>query len=243
MHFWIALKATLMDKIKIYQYNTIDSTQTEAKRIIANTYNIREFIVLSAQQTNGIGRLNRHWESTIGNLYMSLVLQNNFSSGSIMLASSLGVTHGLGIQHLSSLKYKWPNDILINEKKVCGILLERFDDSRIIIGIGVNIKSHPGNTIFPATNLLSWNIDIGHDICETAQKIGTSIIQFLHELYHHNQRLIDMWIAKSYKLNQEIVINIKDERITGTFLGLDKDMSIIVETKDGIKKATHGDVM
>jgi len=109
-------------------------------------------VVVAGEQTAGRGRLHRTWLSPVGGLAFSVVLRPNFSylPYMIMLAS-LSVTYG--IRSLTGLKpqIKWPNDVMIGEKKVCGILIE--NDIRknvlkhMVIGIGINvnlrINQHP----------------------------------------------------------------------------------------------------
>ena len=105
--------------------------------------------ILSYQQTNGRGRKNKEWISPKGNIYLSTLLKpktekNHWSQ--ISLVSGLSVMETLIQIGLNQelIKIKWPNDILINFKKVCGILIESFDNF-VVVGIGINVNSHPKN--------------------------------------------------------------------------------------------------
>ncbi len=105
-----------------------------------------DFLLLADEQTAGRGRLGRSWLSTAGDgLYMSFAIEVDIDKApsALTIATGVAVLNALEEQGLKSVKIKWPNDILINGKKVCGILSELIEvDGKFfaIIGVGVNIR-------------------------------------------------------------------------------------------------------
>ncbi len=139
-----------------HYFHTVSSTMDMAKDLLKQGHT-PPFYVLSDQQSFGRGRYERQWQSPKGNLYLTLVtpLKNLESAPFYAYITALSVLDAVrdllpNIAH--SLTLKWPNDILLNSKKTGGILLEIQDD-KIIIGIGLNITSHPQDTAFTAIHL------------------------------------------------------------------------------------------
>ena len=126
----------------------VDSTNEEAKRLARQ--GVKEgYMVIADKQVSGKGRLGRSWDSPSGTgIWMSLVLRPEISpdkASQITLIGGLAMCEAIRqVTHLDA-KIKWPNDIVINGKKVCGILTEMNakvnDINYIVIGVGVNVNS------------------------------------------------------------------------------------------------------
>ena len=128
-------------QIKILYYETIDSTNEEAKRNL----NFEEFTVFLAEtQTSGKGRNSRTWYSPpYENLYFSFILKpkiNKKSFSCIPIIAGYSVLKTLKKIINKKIEIKWPNDILVENKKICGILTEVKKDT-VIIGIGINVNT------------------------------------------------------------------------------------------------------
>lgn len=139
-------------ELKINRYGSIDSTNAQAKRDAANGAEHGTLIVAD-MQTAGRGRRGRQWSSPAGaNIYFTLLLRPGFApdkASMLTLVMALAVAEGVkkafsGIPDCPAPGIKWPNDIVVNGRKVCGILTElsvkqeRID--YVIIGVGVNVK-------------------------------------------------------------------------------------------------------
>ena len=132
-----------------YFLESVDSTNDYA-RILLNGGRSGEFLVISEEQTAGKGRFNRKWISQKGKgIWMSLVKNNVFGEknfGIISLVASLAVFDAIYRQFNFKTEIKWPNDIMYEGKKLCGILIEGFKTeekiSNFIIGIGINIYQY-----------------------------------------------------------------------------------------------------
>lgn len=134
----------LVSKIEVY--DSVESTQTIAKQtLVDNQYTM---LILSDEQTKGRGRFNRNWSSSKGKgLWMSVVLRPNVSFAMIPkfnLFIALGIRDAIQAFSEDKVQIKWPNDIYINDKKVCGFLTEMVANAdaveAIICGIGINLN-------------------------------------------------------------------------------------------------------
>lgn len=198
----------------------VASTSDEAKKHLTEGD-----IILADEQTNGRGRLGNTWQSLKGNLFCSWVILHkdigNPALLSFISALSLGDTFSDLFPKLS-YTYKWPNDVLVNGKKISGILLEQEDNpARSIIGMGVNLSVSPnGQTRYPATSL--------HD-----EGIETSTPEFLPVYFtHFSANLAELrqngfgllknrWLAKVEKIGTDIEVRLANRTLIGVFKGLD----------------------
>lgn len=154
---------TAPDGYGLVLLDQVDSTNSEAARLLASGATDPTWIV-AKEQLAGRGRRGRDWASTPGNLYSSLLL---FTDRSLGDAATLSFVVALALrdaivdisQDLAErVTLKWPNDVLVDGKKVAGILLESGNKIEagahpVIIGCGVNCTHHPASTRYPATNL------------------------------------------------------------------------------------------
>ena len=139
----IILKDLPSKRLNLHIYDEIDSTNDEAKRIEG----IKEFhIFIAEKQTKGRGRHGKKWSSpNTGNIYMTISTnQNTAQISPISLISGLICKKAIDrLIRKSSIMLKWPNDILLNDKKIGGILVEteiNKENIKTIIGIGINLN-------------------------------------------------------------------------------------------------------
>lgn len=132
---------------EIRAYETVDSTNLEAKRCAQGDWS-NGTLILADTQTAGRGRRGRSWESPVGvNLFYTLLLKPDIApnkASMLTLVMALSVAEGIGETTGSGCAIKWPNDVVINGRKVCGILTE-MDAERdyihsVVIGAGVNVN-------------------------------------------------------------------------------------------------------
>ncbi len=145
-------------KFKLFKYKKVKSTNTTAIRIIKNS-NINYGMIISEMQKSGKGQYGKKWISYKGNLFTSFFfeLENlNKSLKELTKLNCLLVKKLLSIYYKNKIFYKKPNDLLINKKKICGILQEtfiRFNKKYLIVGIGINLIKSPHIKNYPTTNL------------------------------------------------------------------------------------------
>ena len=133
-------------KLKKFEYNQVKSTNSTAIRKIKSGF--KNGIILSHKQTNGRGRYGRKWISLKGNLFISIFIRVN-DQINIRKTTNFNckiVKQSIEKNFKNKITIKLPNDILINQKKICGILQEIFNfknETFMIVGIGVNIVASP----------------------------------------------------------------------------------------------------
>tara|TARA_B100001769_G_C21766640_1_gene419155 strand:- start:10 stop:540 length:531 start_codon:yes stop_codon:yes gene_type:complete len=145
-------------KFKILRFKKVKSTNDTAIRIIKNS-NVKFGMVISETQKNGRGRYGKNWISFTGNLFVSFFfdLENlNISLKKLTKINCLLVKKLLSIYYKKKIIFKQPNDLLINKKKICGILQEtliKFNKKYLVVGIGINLIKNPNLKNYPTTSL------------------------------------------------------------------------------------------
>ncbi len=196
-------------------------------------------VIYTDRQTNGRGRMGRSWHDGQGNLMASIVLPKPENAPLYAFLISLAVAQSLAFL---SPRLKWPNDVLIDGKKVCGILLETFEDS-LIIGVGVNIISCPDKgMLYPTTCLKNYEAQT------TPQILLESILQNFNFVIHSFQKkgfkpVRHDWLEFACGLDKSISVHLPCKTIEGIFKGIDDSGALILETSDKkLQCVTAGDV-
>ena len=154
-------------KIKLLRYKRVKSTNDIALRLIQKK-NSRPTMIVSEVQTHGRGTMGKKWISQRGNLFISIFFemkQKNIDFKHFATLNAFLLKNALSKKFSKKIKIKWPNDLLLNNKKICGILQEvvNYKDKRfLIVGIGVNTNLDPKNAGFLSTSLkkiMNKNID------------------------------------------------------------------------------------
>lgn len=238
----------------IQQYDTIDSTNLEARRLIQQGFG-HGTVVAAETQTAGKGRLNRTWESAKGSgIWFSVILEPAVSmqqmsqySFVIAVAAAEGIRQSTGLE----AQVKWPNDILINGRKVCGILLElvaeRNQPVRLIAGIGINASQQtadfPEEVQAKATSLaMETGMAINRQAVLDAvlQRIDANNTRMEQEGF---AAIRNTWTALSCVTGKDVQIVQQGKALLhGTAVGLAEDGSLLVETERGVEKIMAGDV-
>ncbi len=136
---------------RLYYVPILDSTNTVAMKLAQEGTAREGFVVLTDSQTAGRGRLGRQWVDNFGyNILSSTVLKPRFPLSLLVMIASLAVVDAIGEVCDVTATIKWPNDVLIEERKVAGILIETTHDRTgqiiAVMGIGINVHSHPVQT-------------------------------------------------------------------------------------------------
>lgn len=211
-------------------------------------------IVIATTQTAGRGRKGRTWLSPIGGLYFSLILRPRLgieSAPLLGLLSGCAIVRSLASIGVENVRLKWPNDVLIGEKKIAGILSEVVSTSDssigIIIGIGVNqncpISKMPSGLLWPATSIFD---EIGVET--SVEALLCSIINEIDELLQTVETessfdaILDEWRKDSSTLGTKVRIQEEDSTIEGIAKDITKDGALVVETKEGLRNVVEGDV-
>ena len=145
-------------KLRIFKFKKVKSTNNTAIRIIKNS-NFNFGMVYSETQNNGRGQYGKKWISYKGNLFVTLFFKIDklkISFKKLTRLNCLLVRKIISNHYKKKIVFKKPNDLLINKKKICGILQEtliKFDRKYLILGIGINLVKSPHIKNYPTTSL------------------------------------------------------------------------------------------
>ena len=145
-------------KFKIFRFKKVKSTNGTAIRIIKN-YKFKYGMIISEIQNKGRGQYGRKWISYKGNLFVSFFYKIEDLAVSVKQLTKINcilVRKLLSKYYKKKITFKKPNDLLINKKKICGILQESisiFDKKYLIVGIGINLIKNPNIKNYPTINL------------------------------------------------------------------------------------------
>lgn len=228
--------------MKILRYKKVSSTQDIAKKLAEK--NVKEAIVIAKEQTHGRGRYERTWFSPFGGLWFSILLRPNINPiDSIKLMALAGLVIVKAIRDFTSLSafIKWPNDIYINNKKVCGILIESsIEDSKlkyVIVGIGLNVNNSFSNTCdYSLKDVTSLRDELGKVIDKEA--LFKVILKKFKELYDsflnkEFNKIFDEYKKYSLIINKNVLIKSNNKLIKCKVLDIGKDYSLIVKKYNG----------
>ena len=178
-------------KFKIFRFKKVKSTNLTAIRILKKS-NYDYGMIISKNQSNGKGQYGKKWISYNGNLFVSFFFKINFFRNSVEQLTKINcllVKKLISKYYKKKIIYKKPNDLLINQKKICGILQEtliKFKNKYLIVGIGINLKKNPNLKNYPTENLSNL----------IQKNISKSKIE--NEL----KKIFEMKLSELYKLNK-----------------------------------------
>lgn len=237
---------------KIIYFDTLDSTNTEIKKL-ANQEEKEGLVVISEEQTAGRGRLGRAWASPkYSSVYFSLLLRpmlKPYEVSGITIVMGTAVCRALRKYTGLDVKIKWPNDIIINSKKVCGILTEMNAEidavNYIIVGVGINVNISDFNEEIKeiATSLC---IELKNDVSrKEVLAILLNEFELLYEEFKSNnlKNILDEFKVYSVTLGGRVRVISVNENYEGLAEDITEDGFLIVKKDNGdIKKVISGDV-
>ncbi len=232
---------------------TVDSTMTEARRLAeqGELETPDGTLVWAREQSQGKGRRGNSWDSPRGNFYSSLIVRPDVPAAraaelSFVTGCAVFDTIGEVCDPGFECRLKWPNDIILNDAKIGGILLETKSDAGkpvdyVIIGLGMNLKSHPSDTPYPAT-----------DFVEQGQVISDTV--FLEAYARHFMEWAGRWMDNGFEvirhqwkwraqgIGKEITVRLSDETLEGIFDDIAEDGSLMLNQDGNVRKIAAGDV-
>lgn len=191
--------------------------------------------VRARRQTAARGRHGRRWDSAEGGLWASVVLPLDPPEAgwnAFPLAAGLAVVSTLRGIGLPQARLRWPNDVLIGPKKVCGILMERFAADRMVVGLGLNVANMPAASD-PELAHVATSLAAELPIAPPIEDLYTEVLVALRVL--HGRIAEEGFASLSEDINRhwggtrEVELQIKGGKIRGLFLGIDKRGDLLVE--------------
>ena len=224
-------------------FKEIDSTNTYLK----NTYRLLDnFTFASADyQSHGKGRNDRVWSSEPGeNLMFSLLIKNEElmkQSGLISILMGVEVAKEIEKYDISNVSIKWPNDVLINDKKVCGILSEGQIPNYLVIGVGLNVnqKAFRDDLRRPATSL-SLELKNDLNIDELKDRLFSNIINHFSNI--KLDEYLEYFRNHNYLLNKRVRALINNQVFIGEVVGVDDSFCLQVLSNDMLLHIDSGEI-
>ncbi|MBM08598.1 MAG: biotin--[acetyl-CoA-carboxylase] ligase [Magnetovibrio sp.] len=233
---------------------SVTSTNDEAK-LLARKGELKVpdgTLVWAREQTKGRGRFGRSWSSPTGNLYTSLILRPDiplFKMAELSFVAALAVYDALGSlgEPGHQVHLKWPNDILLNEKKVAGILLETEGSDKnkktdwVVLGMGMNVGGHPDDTSYPATSLRfeQWATTVEQVLEAYARSFLSWTNRWLDEGFEPIRK---DWLWRCKGKGEQIEVQVGPKVFSGIFRDLDKNGSLMLDSGDKVRHISAGDV-
>ncbi len=241
---------------RLKTYESLDSTNAALRRIVEIEGDVREGLtVLAKTQTTGRGRMGRAWESPSGNVYVSILIEAPKDQS---IAPQIGFVTAVAVvkaildlpRHNAPpppLSHKWPNDVLADGKKVCGILPEMVSDmdgkSWIIVGLGINLRPViVEGAMYPVGALEAHNIDTTPEHVLTV--FCRNFVSFL-EMWRTSgfAPIREEWMTKAPELGSPVSVGTPHGSVQGTFSGLDEHGALLLDSSEGPKQILAGDVL
>jgi len=234
---------------KIEYFKSISSTNSYIKKNIEKKFSEGTIFVTDIQ-TDGRGRKNRSWSSKKGGLWFSVVLYPDVSPNQgilITMAASISIYHA--INEITGIKptIKWPNDLLINNKKICGILTE-FDAETdkinyAIVGIGINVNNHIDKSL---KNIATSIKEENNGTIQKVELLKEIIVNFdkyyLDIKNQKNENIRKEWLKYSNIIGRRIRVKQNNNFYEGIVKNVDKNGFLILDLPKGEMRILSGDV-
>jgi len=231
---------------KIFYFPELESTNIVAKeKTLHRAEGIDEgTLIIAERQSTGKGRLGREWFSPVGGIWLSIILYPQLSPSyisRITLMTAVAAVKSIKICTQIESQIKWPNDILINEKKVCGILTEMSAELDIInwvvVGIGINVNiDHQDFPEDIQKNTISLKEILGKKVLRV--KLVQTFLQEFEKYYESLKRrefssILKEWKLYSHTLGKKIRVDMGERIITGEATDINEEGALILKKGDG----------
>ena len=253
------LKSPLATKVELHE--EIGSTQERAREL-AREDAPHGTLVISKVQTGGRGRLGRRWRSPAGGLWLSLVLRPGISTrvaARTTQAAAVGVAKALRERGVEAL-IKWPNDLLVDGRKICGILAESSVESVpvaakwvrpgaerpvnfVTLGVGLNANVEPQDLGVSDREVTTLRYELGRDV---------DLLDLLESLLSHLDAelgriedfgaILDDWRALNCTLGTRVRVRKFGEVLEGVALDLGPEGELLLETSDSVVELFEGEI-
>ncbi len=233
---------------RVIYYPSLTSTMEVAKRE-AQQGAAEGTVIIADEQTTGKGRLERVWLSPRGNIALSVILHPSLAYlPSLITVASVAMVHSIEAATGLKSQIKWPNDVLINGRKVCGILIESDVQGNTvnytIIGIGINVNLRLAD--FPEIQPIATSLsdELGRDVSRLS--VIRCLLVELERLYlslSAGESIYEEWRDRLVTLDKRVRVKSGETIYEGVAESVARDGSLLLRGLDGsLTKIVAGDV-
>lgn len=260
---WEAVKGLRSPLARVVEvHEALDSTQARAREL-AHAGTPHGTLVVAEVQTGGRGRLGRRWGSPKGGLWMSLVLRPGLDAG---LAARITQTAAVGVAKALweigvEARIKWPNDLLVDGRKICGILAESSIENVpvaakrvrpgnagrrldfVVLGVGMNANLDPADLEVPDREVATVRSELGHDVdmLDLLRRLLSNLEAELPRIQDFGAVLQD-WRALNCTLGERVQVRRFGETLEGRAADLSPEGALLLETPRGTIELFEGEI-
>ncbi|MEW5726514.1 MAG: biotin--[acetyl-CoA-carboxylase] ligase [Pseudomonadota bacterium] len=225
--------------------DVVGSTNDEARRLALSGSAADLLVVSARRQTAGRGRRGRAWVSPEGNLHASVLIAIDDLATAAQLGFAAAVALAEAFSDLvgADFRCKWPNDVLMDGKKVAGMLLEPAGPGWLVVGFGVDVAEcpPPDAVMYPATALVhaGFTGTAGDVLAAVCRRLGPWIAIWRAEGF---APVRSAWTTRARGIGQPVVVRLEGETLTGLFAGLDEQGALLLDAGSTLRRIMAGDV-
>ena len=226
--------------VDVEYHDSIDSTNRRARELAARGRD--GAVVVADEQTGGRGRLDRDWASPSGGVWLSVLLRPTVPAAHApvyTLAAAVATTRAVREAGVEA-KIKWPNDVLVGDRKLAGILTEMEGEADrvdwLVVGIGLNANVDPG--VVPAENATSLHAECGG---VDRRVLTQRLIEVLYDLHTDRDAILPAWREYADTLGRRVRVETGDRTVEGRAVDVEYPGTLDVDTGDSVVTVAAGD--
>ena len=222
--------------IKLSHFPELDSTNDYAANLLSKSKPIEGAVVITDNQVKGKGQYGRKWSSEPRkNLTLSVILYPNIpveTQFDLNVMASLSVCEAIEVQSSVKSRVKWPNDIYVNDRKICGILIKNNLTggmiSQSIVGIGINVNQRDFDPTLPNPTSLILESGRNTELVELREQLFMAMDRYYDMLKRDPVELRQKYSKTLWRRSEEINYSLEDGQLrTGVLEGIERDLSLI----------------
>ncbi len=236
---------------KLSHFPELDSTNDYAANLLAKSKPIEGTVVITDNQVSGKGQYGRKWSSAPGqNLTLSVILYPNIPAETqfdLNILASLAVCKAIKEQTAINPLVKWPNDIYVTDRKICGILIKNNLVGKIIsqsiIGIGINVNQQQFDPSIPNPTSIANETGAVTQLLELREELFKAMDQFYDIMKKDPVELRQLYSKTLWRRYEEIKYSLEDGEIrNGVLEGIERDGRLIIRSHNGMNSYKLSDI-
>lgn len=235
----LAVEYELEAPYELEYHERIDSTNTLARERAGD--GATDLVVLADEQTGGRGRLEREWAAPSGGIYASILTRPPLPPARVpllTLAAAVAVADAAREAGVDAT-IKWPNDIEVDGRKLCGILTEMEGEADrvewVVVGIGINANVDADSLPAGATSLREHVGDVDRRL------FTQRVLERYHDLAGDPDAILPAWREKAVTLGQRVRVTTPDRQVVGTAIDIEPPGQLVIDTDGGVERVHAGD--